>query len=102
MPNFSERFYGGRTRTVGVTVSNRRRPVHDEDDTEPAVIATKKMKREKDKKSLFICGHCRVDTKKSKQEIKKVIVGDLANMLCDSCQMELEDSIRDVARRFLG
>ena len=54
------------------------------------------------KKSLFICGHCGVDTKKSNQEIKKVIIGNLANMLCTSCQKLFEDSIRDVARIYLS
>lgn len=58
--------------------------------------------RQKKEKSLFICNHCGTDTRKTDDStIKKVVVGDYANMLCYSCKMLLEDSIQDVAKKFL-
>jgi len=50
-------------------------------------------------KSIFICGHC---GKEDREHIEKVIMGDFANMLCFSCRCEFEDSIRDVAMKYLG
>jgi len=87
--------WGARGR--GSTVSGCRPP-----SSEPVVIATKKMKSEKEKKSLFICGHCGVDTRKTGGGIEKVIVSDYANMLCYSCNIKLKTEIQDVARKFLG
>ena len=57
-------------------------------------------------KSLFICGHCGKDTRKRNKHKaldvpKKVVVSGYASILCYSCRMEFEDSIADVARRYL-
>ena len=49
-------------------------------------------------KSLFICGKCGKEDKK----IQKVILSGYANMLCQSCHMQLEDGVADIARRYLN
>lgn len=49
--------------------------------------------------SIFICGRC---GKEDRKNIEKVICGEYANMLCWSCRAEFEDSINDIARRYLG
>ncbi len=84
MPNYDGNMYGGRTRTVGVTMSNRRRD-----------------KVKKSFVSLFICGHCGKDTEDIKGGIGKVCLSGYANMLCFSCNCEFEDSVKDVAKRYL-
>lgn len=58
-------------------------------------------------KSIFICGYCGKDTRKETKpssipDIEKVILGGYANMLCSSCKMQLEDSIEDIAKRYLN
>ncbi len=55
-------------------------------------------------KSLLICGRCDKDLEDKRQgkDYNKVIEHGYANILCRSCQMMLEDSLADVAYRFLG
>jgi len=55
-------------------------------------------------KSLLECGRCGKDLKGKQQghDYSKVIEHGYANILCRSCRMLLEDSLADVAHRFLG
>lgn len=56
------------------------------------------------RKSLLVCGKCSKDLKGKRQgdDYSKVIEYGYANILCRSCRMMLEDSLADVAYRFLG
>ena len=60
------------------------------------------MVKKKQYKSLFICGCCGKDTEGTKGVTKKVILSGHANMLCWSCRCEFEDSIDDIARKYLS
>ena len=57
------------------------------------------MNEKKKYVSLFICGHC---GKEDKAHSKKVICHGYANILCYSCRCIFEESIRDLARKYLG
>lgn len=52
--------------------------------------------------SLFVCGCCGKDTRKTDSDIEKVVLGGYANMLCRGCRMALEDDVAAMARRYLG
>jgi len=51
--------------------------------------------------SLFICGCCGEDTRKTDKDIKKVILSCRSNMLCRICRSLLEDDIDNIARKYL-
>lgn len=52
-------------------------------------------------KSLFICGHCGKDTKKTDRDVEKVILGGYADILCRFCREVLNEEIVEIARRYL-
>ena len=51
--------------------------------------------------SLFICGNCGKDTRKTNRDVVKVVLSGYSNILCRSCLMEFEDAVADVAKRYL-
>lgn len=53
-------------------------------------------------KSLFICGCCGKDTRKTNEKTEKVIVYNRANMLCPACKICLEEDIDNIAKRYLS
>ncbi len=48
---------------------------------------------------LFTCNHC---NNFARSKIQKIVVYDLANILCFSCEAAMMDEIKDIARRYLG
>ncbi len=46
--------------------------------------------------NLFACNKCG-----SEEKTKKVVVYDMANILCFSCESRMMDEIKEVARRYL-
>lgn len=51
--------------------------------------------------SLYICGRCGKDTRKTDRDVEKVSLAGIANILCRSCVMEFEDAVADVAKQYL-
>lgn len=51
--------------------------------------------------SLFICGYCGKDTRKTDRDVEKIILGGYANILCRVCRGRLDDEITKIARRYL-
>lgn len=60
------------------------------------------MSKEKEYKSLFICGYCDNDTRSTGQDIQKVNFAGYANMLCTSCRFLLDVDMKALARKYLN
>ena len=55
--------------------------------------------------SLLICGRCGYDWEKAsppKKQLRKVIHGNYANILCEDCIRNLDKELEDVAKKHLG
>ena len=46
--------------------------------------------------NLFVCFKCQSDVK-----TEKVVIYDMANILCFSCRSKMQDEIMDIAKRYL-
>lgn len=53
-------------------------------------------------KSLFICGYCGKDTRKTDRDVEKVILAGYANILCRSCKERLDNEVATIARKYLN
>jgi hypothetical protein len=52
--------------------------------------------------SLFICGCCGKDTRKTDRDVKKMVIAGYANILCHVCRMSLESEVENIARKYLA
>lgn len=51
--------------------------------------------------SLYVCGHCKKNTKGTVIEIRKIIASGYANMLCDFCRNEFNEELKKIAIKYL-
>lgn len=55
--------------------------------------------------SLLVCGKCGYDREKAvppKKELRKVIRGSYADILCEDCIKKLDQELDEVAKKHLG
>ncbi len=56
---------------------------------------------------IYICNNCGEDQSdwtyetKKRRNVEKVVIYNLANMLCFSCSAKMQDEIMDIAKKYL-